>query len=222
MLDMTANTFINILFIIGLAQLTWFSAMLLRRGISPQTLWQATPPLFSIWVLLWPVYAITWSIWLPIGVILFALACIYIITKPFHQNLQVIWGKPYPLPMLSLIVSLSIALAFFQNIPEFGFALGLTICLAFPLADLLDRIPSQALGFPYHPKQTLWGHLGLLISSTLLCSWSIHLYHPINWQLLITATLIAAIAASLVRALCPKHWNLPLATLAMGWILWLL
>ncbi|MDQ6973803.1 MAG: hypothetical protein Q9M10_02875, partial [Mariprofundaceae bacterium] len=57
---------------------------------------------------------------------------------------------------------------------------------------------------------------------TFLCSWSIHLYHPMNWQLLIMATLIAAMAASLLRALSPKFWNLPISILAMGWILWLL
>jgi len=222
MFDMTANTFINILFIIGLGQVTWFLSMLLRRGIAPDVLWQATAPMLSIWVLIWPVYANTWSIWLPVYTLGITLLLIYTVPKPFCLRIRAIWGRPYPLPMLSLITSLSIAMAFFQTIPEFGFALALTICLAFPLADLLDRIPKQALGFPFHPQQTLWGHLGLLISTTFLCSWSIHLYHPINWKLLLMATLIAGMAASLLRALCPKHWNLPFATLAMGWILWLL
>jgi len=222
MLDITANTFINILFIIGLGQVTWISSMLLRRGIAPNILWQATPSLLCIWVLLWPVYTLTWSIWLPIMTLCGVVIWIYAKNKPFCLSIQYIWGKPYPLPMLSLIASISIALAIFQTIPEFGFALVLTICLAFPLADLLDRIPNKALGFPFHPQQTLLGHLGLLVSTTFLCSWSIHLYHPMNWRLLIMATLIAAMAASLLRALCPKYWNLPLSTLAMGWILWLL
>ncbi|MDQ6991121.1 MAG: hypothetical protein Q9M11_05255 [Mariprofundaceae bacterium] len=222
MFDITSNTFINILFIIGLGQMTWLSSMLLRRGLERDMLWQATAPLLSIWVLIWPVYSISWSIWLPIYILGIVLLLIYSIAKPFCLTMRVIWGKPYPLPMLSLTISLSIAMAFFQYMPEFGLALGLTLCLAFPLADLLDRIPNQTLGFPFHPQQTLLGHLGLLIASTFLCSWSIHLYHPMNWQLLMMATLIAAIAASLLRALCPKFWNLPLSTLAMGWILWLL
>jgi len=220
--DMTANTFINILFTLGLGQVLWLSSMLLRRSIASHTLWQAIPPLLCIWVLLWPVYQDSWTIWLPIFTLSLTMLWVYLIPKPFCISIQYIWGKPYPLPMLSLMVSISIALLFFQSIPEFGFALGLIACLAFPLADLLDRLPNQPLGFPFHPKQTLLGHLGLLITSTFLCSWSIHLYHPMDWQLLIMATLIAAMAASLVRALCPKYWNLPLSILAMGWILWLL
>jgi len=222
MIDITTNTFINILFVISLGQVAWFSSMLLRRNIAPHTLWQATAPLLCIWVLIWPVYVNTWTIWLPIITLLVAMVWIYASNKPFCLSLQYIWGKPYPLPMLSLIASISIALVIFQNIPEFGFALALTACLAFPLADLLDHIPNQPLGFPFHPEQTLLGHLGLLIASTCLCSWSIHLYHPMNWQLLIMATLIAAMAASLLRALCPRYWNLPVSILAMGWILWLL
>ncbi|MDQ6973392.1 MAG: hypothetical protein Q9M10_00795, partial [Mariprofundaceae bacterium] len=154
MIDISANTFINILFIIGLGQVLWLSSMLLRRGFERDTLWQATAPLLSIWVLIWPVYHITWSIWLPIYALSIILLLIYTIPQPFCLSIQVIWGKPYPLPMLSLIISLSSAMAFFQSIPEFGFALALTICFAFPMADLLDRIPNQTLGFPFHPQQT--------------------------------------------------------------------
>ena len=220
--ELTANTLLNTLFTLGLGQVTWFFSMLVRRGIRPANLWQATSPLLAIWVVMWPVYTINIWFWFPIAFLLLTLLFIYTRQSPFTRSLRMVWGTPLPWHMLALIASIMIAMLFFQEIPEFGFALGLMACFSFPLADLLDRYPNIKLPFPLHPEQTLFGHLGLILSSSLLCSWSIHLYHGINWQQLLIATLIAGMAASIIRALLPRPLSLPIATLAMGWILWLL
>ncbi|MDQ6967372.1 MAG: hypothetical protein Q9M14_01640 [Mariprofundaceae bacterium] len=226
--NINADHIISLLFILGFAQLMWISAMLAKRGIAPEFIWQGTMPLLTIWVLIWPVYTQTVWLWLPIAIFIITALLSHIIKRPFWQYLHTIWGgytnskRSLPWDILSLTSTLAIALAFFQNIPEFGFALALTACLAFPLATLLDRIAYLQLGFLLHPQQTLLGHLALIASSALLCAWSIHLYHGINWQQLLIATLIAGMAASLCRALLPRYWNQPAAILTMGWILWLL
>ena len=219
---------ISFLFVIGIAQIIYIAVMLGRKKFPPTLIWKAIPPLLSIWVLFWPVYEQTLWIWFPIA-ILSILACLSPHLKPlFWRHIYQIWAgdafetQSYPYPFISFIATLAISAAFFIHIPEFGFGLALTACLSFSLASLLDRIGYLQLGFPLHPRQTLLGHLSLIISSALLCSWSIHLYHGVNWQQLLIATLIAGMAASVLRAVLPRYWNLPFATLAMGWILWML
>jgi len=229
MLTAQIDIMITALFFIGLAQLAWISVMTLRRNIASDTLCAALPPMISIWVLLWPLYE--HPIWLWAGIMLLGLPVLlgFGINTPFWQHLRFAWSgdlyegeSPQMLPLLSLIASLAIAAAFFQRSPEFGLGIGLAVCLAFPAADLLDRGRYLQLGFPLHPKQTLIGHIGLVISTALICGWAIHLYHGIEWQRLFIATLLAGIAASAARAFIPTHFILPLATLAMGVTLWLL
>jgi len=218
--EMTNNVLINILFVLGTLQVLWLYHALVRRGITATYLWQATPPLLAIWVLLWPVYTNTISMLFPIAFCLALLALTYIHNGKFFITMRSIWGTDFPLHTLSLWLSLSIALYFFQNAAEFGFALALVVCFSFPLADVLDRIPSfRPLGLPLHPKHTLMGHLALMCSITALSSWSVHVYQPLQWKLLIFATIIAASAASLIRALLPSPWYLPIATLSMGLLL---
>jgi len=218
--DITSNMFINTLFVLGTLQVSWLYHALVRKGIAAPYLWQATPPLLAIWVLLWPVYTNTTSILFPIASCLALLALTYIHNGKFFIAMRTIWGADFPLYPLSLWLSLGIALYFFQQTAEFGFAVALVICFAFPLADVLDRIPSfKPLGLPLHPQQTLIGHLALICSITALSSWSVHLYQPLQWELLIFATIIAATAASLIRALLPSLWYLPIATLSMGLLL---
>lgn len=228
MSSISVEHFISFFFVIGFAQVMYISVMLGRKNIAPTLLWSATPPLLCIWVLFWPVYQNTAWIWFPIGY-LTLLALLSPHLKPlFWRHLYQIWAgnafqdKIYPWPFLSFIATLAISAAFFVNIPEFGFGLALTATLSFSLASLLDRIGYLQLGFPLHPQQTLLGHLALIVSSALLCAWSIHLYHGINWQQLLIATFIAGMAASVLRATLPRYLNLPFSILTMGWILWLL
>ena len=218
--NISSNIFINALFILGIVQVSWLFYALLRKGIQGDSMWQATPPLLAIWVLLWPVYSNTSGILFPIGVCTALLAITYLHKHRFLMAMRPVWGTPYPWRALSLWLSLGIALYFFQQTAEFGFALALIACFAFPLADILDRIPNfKPLGLPLHPRQTLLGHLALICSITALSSWSVHLYQPLQWELLIFATIIAATAASLIRALLPSPWYLPIATLSMGLLL---
>jgi len=206
----------------------WISVMFAKRGVAPKLIWQSSVPLFAIWVLAWPVYTQAIWLWFPIAVFIITALLSHVIKRHFWQYLHAIWGgfseqkRSLPWGVLSFTTALIVAVAFFQSIPEFGFGLALAACLAFPLAELFDRIRHMQLGFSLHPEQTLLGHLALIISSAFLCAWSVHLYHGIHWQQLLIATLIAGIAASLCRALLPQHWNQPAAILAMGWILWLL
>ena len=229
MLTAQIDIMITALFFVGLVQLAWLSVMLLRRNIPSATLSASLPPMISIWVLLWPLYE--HPIWLWAGIMLLALPLLLAFTANtlFWQHLRIAWSgrfyreeSPRMWPLLSLIAALAIAAGFFQRLPEFGLGIGLTVCLAFPAADLLDRSRYIQLGFPQHPEQTLIGHIGLVFSTTLLCGWAIHLYHGVEWQRLFIATLLVGIAASVSRAFLPTHAMLPLATLGMGVMLWLL
>jgi len=218
----------SLLFILGFSQLMWVSVMFAKRGVAPKLIWQSSMPLFAIWALAWPIYTQAIWLWFPIAVFITTALLSHMIKRPFWQYLHAIWGgflgqkRSPPWHVLSFTAALAVAVTFFQSIPEFGFGLALTACLAFPLAELFDRIRHMQLGFSLHPEQTLLGHLALIISSAFLCAWSVHLYHGIHWQQLLIATLIAGIAASLCRALLPRNWSQPAAILAMGWILWLL
>lgn len=228
MFNINADHMMSLFFILGLAQLMYISVMFAKRGIAPKLIWQSSMPLFAIWVLAWPIYTQTIWLWFPIGIFIIVAILSHTRKRLFWQYTHAIWGgflkqkRSLPWHILSFTLTLAIAIAFFQNIPEFGFGLALTTCLAFPLAALFDRIHYMKLGFSLHPEQTLLGHLALIISSAFLCAWSVHLYHGINWQQLLIATLIAGMAASLCRALLPRHWSQPAAILTMGWILWLL
>ncbi len=220
---------ITALFFVGLGQLAWLSVMLLRRNIPSATLSASLPPMISIWVLFWPLYE--HPVWLWAGIILLTLPLLlaFSINTPFWQQLRIAWSgtlheeKPSQMwPLLLLVTALAIATAFFQRSPEFGLGIGLAACLAFPAADLLDRSRYMQLGFPRHPEQTLVGHIGLALSTAILCGWAIHLYHGVEWQRLFIATLLVGITASVTRAFSPTHITLPLATLGMGVTLWLL
>ncbi len=220
---------ITALFFIGLGQLAWLSVMLLRRNTPSATLSASLPPMISIWVLFWPLYE--HPVWLWAGIILLTLPLLlaFNVNTPFWQQLRIAWSgtlyenePPQMWPLLSLVAALAVAAGFSQRLPEFGLGIGLTACLAFPAADLLDRSRYMQLGFPQHPEQTLVGHIGLVFSTAILCGWAIHLYHGVEWQHLFIATLLVGIAASVTRAFSPTHITLPLTTLGMGVTLWLL
>jgi len=98
--------------------------------------------------------------------------------------------------------------------------------VAFPAAYWTDQVSQRygflILGFPAHPKQTLAGHLLLMIVSTVLLCWSLNVYHGTDWQLLLIATLIASAAISVCRALVPGQWHAAAAMLSAGFVMWML
>jgi len=218
---------------VGILQIAWLSVALFRRGINRTIIQKSLPPLFAVWVVMWPVYHDPRLIWAGIG----ALAGIVLLSwipRPFWQDLRQAWTAPEPQraypttrswplwPLAFFAAALGIAAGLFQSIPEFGLGVALTVCLALPAATWLDHFGLLSLGFPAHPQQTLPGHLTLVIAAACLCSWSVHVYHGIDWQPLLMATSVAGIAASVARALVPGGWNQPAAAAAMGLVLWLL
>lgn len=224
---------LNLLVLAGTLQIAWLSVMLVRRGIRPAVIQRMVPPLYGIWILMWPIYSSGTWIW--VGLLLLALPVLLagLLKRPFWQALRRAWSSPphrrslFPepmhlLPIFYLIVALATAAAWFQQIPEFGFGLALTLCLAFPAADLIDRTGIVPLKFPTHPEQTLPGHVTLIVISALLMAWSLNVYHGIDWRPLLVATSIAGIVGSVIRALIPEGLNQPAALLLMGATLWLL
>lgn len=227
------------LVLFGILQLAWFSVMLLRRGAPAETIQQALPPIFSIWVLMWPVYIDTRWLWAGlIALLIFSLAAISL-KRPFFHHLRIAWSpvvedtgiavsqRPLLMPLTHTITALLIASLWFQAIPEFGFGLALCFCIAFPAAYWVDQLATRrfnhrTLGFPAHPDQTLAGHITLIALSTALLCWALHVYHGTAWQALLIATLIAAMTASATRALFPGRWNGPVAMLTTGFVMWLL
>lgn len=229
MINLTLNHLITALFAIGLAQLVWLSIMLLRRGVAPSAIWRAIPPLLSVWVLLWPLYDDPIQLWPAIFILGIPLLLCYGSNAAIWRQLRVAWsgvdrpeGTPHMWPMVSLITALVIAAALFYRAPEFGLGVALSVCLAFPAASLLDDADHIRLGLALHPQQTLPGHIALIVFVALFCSWSLHVYHGIVLNQVLVASTITGIAASLVHALTPTGWSLPLAALAMGTTLWLL
>ncbi|WP_167631228.1 hypothetical protein [Mariprofundus ferrooxydans] len=230
---------LNALFAVGILQLAWFSVMLLRRGVPPASIQHAVMPLLTIWILMWPVYSDSRSLWIGLVTLIFTSALAASLNAPFWQHLRLAWtAKPLEVemriyqgivlpPLAYPIMTLFIASIWFRNIPEFGFGLALCLCLAFPAAYWTDylgqRMPRLLkLGFPAHPEQTLVGHLVLIIICIVLLCWSLHIYHGTDWQALFIATLITALTASATRALIPGQWYAPAAVLSMGFVMWVL
>jgi len=224
--------------VVGILQMAWFSVMLLRRGAPASVIQQAIPSFLTIWVLMWPVYVdVRW-----LGMGLLALLTLTVLAlmlrSPFWLHLRIAWDAQMPtikedmhpritlLPQLHLLIAIFIAGAWFQAIPEFGFGLGLCLCVAFPAAYWADRFSRRygflVLKFPAHPEQTLAGHLVLMVACTILLCWSLHVYHGTDWQLLFIAALIASAAASVARALVPGQWNGPAAMISVGLVMWAL
>lgn len=226
---LTVNHLITALLAIGLGQLAWLSIMLLRRGAEPTVIWQMIVPLISIWVLMWPIYDDPLQLWSGIFLLGLPVLLCYMGNAAFLRQLRIAWSgvnrpesPPHMWPPVSLIAALSIAAALFYRAPEFGLGVALSICLAFPAASLLDYTRIMKLGLALNPRQTLVGHLALILFVALFCSWSLHIYHGIVISQVLVASVITGITASLVHALTPAGWNLPLAALTMGTTLWLL
>jgi len=230
---------LSALVVLGVLQLTWFSVMFLRRGMPPESIQYAIPPLLTIWVLMWPVYVDARWLWIGMAALMFPPVLSCLLTSPFWQQLRTAWStqtidpelRMYPVlplpPMTHFLTALFITGVWFQHIPEFGFGLALCLCLVFRSVDLIDQLAVNKfsflkLGFPAHPEQTLASHLVLIVMCTILLCWSLHVFHGTDWQALLIATLITALTASATRALVPGQWNAPAAMLSMGFVMWLL
>ncbi|HKI61663.1 MAG TPA: hypothetical protein VKA31_05155 [Mariprofundaceae bacterium] len=222
----------SILLLFGLMQLAWFSVMLHRRGLSGSVIQHTLPPMLAIWVLMWPVYVDSRWLWLGVGLFILLTLLARFLPQPFWKRLRLAWtpvtddptfeNTSNLSPMFHFSLALLIAGVWFQSIPEFGFGLALSLCLAMPLAHWLDRMGHLILGFPAHPEQTLAGHVAFIITAALLLCWALHTYHGTPWQPLLIATLIAAMVGSASRAIIPGEWYRPFAMLSMGLTMWLL
>ncbi len=222
----------TVLLLIGLWQTSMVAVFLLHKGFHPRDIWQATQPMMVIWVFFWPVYQSLAWLWMGLLLWLLLLLAARLIEKPFWLALRKAWsphlgaataGQPTLLAPFSLWLALLIAATLFeQGMPEFGFGIALSACLSFPLARLCDRMGYLPLAVSLHPEHTLPGQLLLLLSMTILCTWSIHVYHDVDWLLILPAATMAACVASVIRMLLPQWWNLPLAMLASSFLLWYL
>jgi len=122
-----------------------------------------------------------------------------------------------------ILISFIISAELFHLAPELGLGLGLSLCLAWSAAELIDKSGwGLPLNLTTNPTQTLVGHLLLVLGSSLLCAWSLQLYHDVSWHQFLIATLIVGCIASMSRALIVAGLNMPLALLAMATTLWLL
>ncbi len=228
MLISNGDILLTLLFIIGLFQLFWLSVVLVRKGISPSLVRLSMVILLSIWVLIWPAYdnanLVLFSLSLVIVPLLFSLQR----GNSFARHLRLAWHTPalnhkQPAPWLMILLSLLIGATLFSLAPELGFGLSLSFCLAWSAATLIDKTGrGLRLGLKNNLQQTLAGHLALVLTSSLICAWSLQLYHSTDWTQFFIATLIVGLAGSLVRALIRSEWNMPLSVLAMSFVLWLL
>lgn len=209
----------TLLFALGLAQFAWFSLMLHRRGMPPVQLLRAAASLLAIWVLLWPLYGKTWTIFAALAVMLLLLLFVARSRSLTARGLRQAWTHPEKglQPLALLILALALSAGLFVNVPEWGLGIALSLCLGEAAAELAESTGhGLRLRFPANPAQTLLGHLLLIVSTSCLCAWSLHLYLGVPWLMVIGATLLAGLAASAARGMVPYAWNLPAMVLAMG------
>ncbi len=215
------------LFAIGLFQWFWLSVMLVRKGITPSSIRLYMTPLLGIWVLMWPAYSDPVIPLLSLSLLILPLL-LGMRNTPFARHLRLAWHTTpeqirQPTPWLMTGLSLALSAILFDLAPELGLGVGLSFCLAWGGAELLDKLGKGALlGLNNNPFQTLAGHLFLVLGTSVICAWALQLYHGIAWQQFMVATLIAGLIASMIRALVPQGWNMPLSILGMSVTLWLL
>jgi len=205
MLISTGDTLLSGFFILGLFQFFWLSVMLVRKGLNPSLIRLCLTILFSIWLLIWPAYDDAQVILLSLTLFLLPILFSFQLHKPFARHLRLCWhteAKQQPTPWLMLLLSLLICAELFVQAPALGLGVALSLCMAWSAADLCDKSKRGVLlGLKGKPQQTLAGHLVLVLGSSLLCAWSLQLYHGLAWQQYVIATLIAGLVASGIRAL---------------------
>jgi hypothetical protein len=228
MLISNGDLLLTALFCIGLFQFFWMSVVLARKGINPSQVRLSMMILLSVWVLLWPAYDNVSVVALSLFILLFPILFALHKTSPFARHLRLCWHTnttqtKEPTPWLTLLISLVVCSSLFVLAPELGLGLGLSFCFAWHAADLVDLSGrGRRLGLAKNPKQSLFGHIVFVVLTTLVCAWSLQLYHGMDWTQFFVATLIVGLIGSIIRALVATGWNMPLSVLGMGTALWLL
>lgn len=213
---------------IGLFQFFWLSVFLIRKGFNPSLVRLSMVSLLSIWVLTWPAYDDTTVVLATL--FLFVLPVLFALQKnnAFARHLRLGWHDlppktKQPAPWLMIIISLFITVELFHIAPELGFGLGLSFCLAWSAAEFIDKSRRGVrLGLTQNLQQTLAGHLIFIMLTSFICAWALQLYHNTHWLQFFVATLIVGLVGSIIRALIPAGWNMPLSMLGMSITLWLL
>jgi len=182
----------------------------------------------SIWLLAWPAYDDGKVILASFALFLLPIGLSFQQNKPYSRHLRLCWHSTpeqsrQPTPWLMLLLSLLMVGELFYQAPELGLGVGLSLCLAWSGAELVDKSgKGMRLGLASNPLQTLAGHLVLVLASSMVCAWSLQLYNGAAWSQFFIAALIASLVASMLRALLPAGWNMPLAMLGMSMTLWML
>ena len=228
MLISNGDLLLTTLFSIGLFQLFWLSVVLVRKGLTPSLVRLSMFSLLSIWVLIWPAYDNTQIVLLSLSLFVFPFMFAMQKQNSFARHLRLAWHVPpvksgQPAPWLMIFLSLMIGTSLFHLAPELGLGLTLSICLAWGFAELFDKTSKGLrLGLANNLQQTLAGHLLFVLLTSLICAWSLQLYHASDWKQFFIATLIVGISGSAARAIIASGWNMPLSTLVMAVVLWLL
>jgi hypothetical protein len=220
----TSDIIFTLLFALGLFQLCWFSVMFARRGLYASLILRASYPLAGIWVLMWPLYADVRLIFAGITLIAIMVALAILVDRPFFSDLRRAWseGDGRPWPMIMFAIALGIAAGFMADYPAFGFGAALSLCLAIPFSQWIDKAGFMRLGFAANPQQTLPAHLALVVTIIITCGWSLHVYRQIGWMESLTATALAGFAASVAVALIATPFHMPVMVAAIASVLWLL
>ena len=223
-----SDLLLTLMFAIGLFQYFWFSVMFVRKGVNPSTIRLYMLPILTVWVLIWPAYENTALPLLSLTLLLIPLLFALRNNSAFARHLRLAWhGRPeqlrQPTPWLMLWLSLMITTTLFHQAPELGLGAGLSLTLAWSAAEIWDKSGHGfKLGLSHNPSQSLAGHLIWVLASSLLCAWALQLYHGISWHTFMVATVIAGFVASMIRALIPQGWNLPMSMLGLSLTLWIL
>ncbi len=216
---------LSIMLVVGLGQIAWLVVMLYRRKPQTKLLANPLPPLMAIWVLFWPLYQTNWAIFVGMASLFLFFTLVVRLHSPFFRDMRLALSlQGIGLVSLSTFgVGLFLSAALFQNIPEFGLATALAICLALPAAHWLETAEiGTRLGFPADPNQTLTSHLTLIVVTALVTAFALKVYHGLSWEDGILAALLTGLAASLGRTMTGKQWQ-PLGVIAaMVFMLWIL
>jgi len=227
-----ADILLTSLFAIGLFQSLWLSVVLVRKGFAPSIVRSSIICMLSIWILVWPAYENTNVVLYSLSLLLLPIAWVSIANRrgehAFARHLKLCWHTlpsqtQQPSPWILIWVTLGICAYLFTLAPELGFGLALSFSLAWQAARLIDISgKGKRLGLLKNPQQTLFGHILFVILTSLVCAWSLQLYHSIEWYHFFIVTMIVGLVGSMIRTLVATGWNLPLTYLGMACILWLL
>ncbi|MDX8411301.1 MAG: hypothetical protein R8K46_05445 [Mariprofundaceae bacterium] len=218
------DTLLTFIFVVGLIQLAWFSAMLHLRGISAMTITSTLPPLLAIWILFWPIYTHPAATLASVALMATGFFFVNRMNASWMRTLRSSWSvAPHGLWPLGLFgAGLAIASFWFSLAPAVGFGVALSLCLAISAADMLDRLGRLKTNFPTNPGQTWPGHVLFVAVTALMCAWAMHVYFRTGLSDFLGVASSGAVAAAILRAWAPRMWHPPLIALSLGGMLWIL